>query len=42
MTAAERAEYSRKKLSDFFAGTPPRLVNFSGQGKITPVLVSEK
>jgi hypothetical protein len=36
MTAAERAEYSRKKVSDFFAGTPPRLVNLSGHGKLKP------
>jgi hypothetical protein len=34
MTRAERAEYSRKKVSDFFGGTPPRLVNFSGQGRV--------
>jgi len=26
MTAAERAEYSRKKVSDFFAGAPPALL----------------
>jgi hypothetical protein len=33
MTTTERAEYSLKKLSDFFSGAPPRLVNFSGQGR---------
>jgi hypothetical protein len=36
MTSAERAEYSRKKAADFFDGTPPYLVNLSGQGKLKP------
>jgi hypothetical protein len=36
MTAAEREEYSQKKIADFFGGTPPRLVNLSGQGKLNP------
>jgi hypothetical protein len=42
MTAAERAEYSRKKVADFFSGNPPHIVNLSGQGKITPAMASGK
>jgi hypothetical protein len=34
MTAEERAEYSQKKIADFFGGTPPRLVNLSGNGRV--------
>jgi hypothetical protein len=36
MTTRERAEYSQKKIADFFGGTPPRLVDLSGQGKLKP------
>jgi hypothetical protein len=34
MTAEERAEYSQKKIADFFGGTPPRFVNLSGNGRV--------
>jgi hypothetical protein len=39
MSAAEEAEYHRKKTEDLFSSLglpPPRYVNFSGRGRLKP------
>jgi hypothetical protein len=39
MSAAERVEYSRKKIESFFGNTQPRYANLTGQGRLVPPLI---